>query len=434
MANTLTKAINNMNYRQRGGTVEARINYDGIQKSFYGQSKHECKTKARVFFNQYYQKSDFNFAAKTWTLGEYMEYWLETYKKPSLEPSSYARLLDNYQCQIKKSCLAKMDARAITTKDIQLFINDCAYGETRETPQQRKKRMELWRKRKKKTQSEEEVPDIYMTDYYKELNKVPLLLAKSGLYKMKNILNPCFDKMVFEKIRPDNPCAGIVIPSQSNVVVETREQFSMDDEQIASFVQTAFTKTKFGIIKYRDYVVLVLVLFTGMRIGEMLALEWSDIVKNETDHHIHIHRTLQTRLVGREKCRVKDGTKTSYERFIPLNEEIEYCLSLLKEFDSYHDIKCNYVACTRASTRQNPRNIARSIAALNKKAGITENVTPHTLRHTFGSTLIRNGIGVEVVSKLLGHSKITITYNKYTHIINKQRANAMELIGIYKIS
>ena len=55
---------------------------------------------------------------------------------------------------------------------------------------------------------------------------------------------------------------------------------------------------------------------------------------------------------------------------------------------------------------------------------------PHTLRHTFGSTLLRNGVGIEVVSKLLGHANITITYNKYIHVIKEQEAIAMNMVKV----
>lgn len=54
---------------------------------------------------------------------------------------------------------------------------------------------------------------------------------------------------------------------------------------------------------------------------------------------------------------------------------------------------------------------------------------PHTLRHTFGSTLIRRGVGIEVISKLMGHANITITYNKYIHTI-KEEAKTMDMIRV----
>ena len=53
---------------------------------------------------------------------------------------------------------------------------------------------------------------------------------------------------------------------------------------------------------------------------------------------------------------------------------------------------------------------------------IDKKITLHTLRHTFGSTLLRRGIGIEVVSKLLGHANVKITYLKYIHTVQEEEA------------
>ena len=82
---------------------------------------------------------------------------------------------------------------------------------------------------------------------------------------------------------------------------------------------------------------------------------------------------------------------------------------------------------TRNSTPQTEQKLNRALKRLCKRAGIEGNVTPHTLRHTFGSTLIRKGIGVEIVSRLMGHANIMVTYNKYIHVIKEQEAKAMTL-------
>ena len=76
------------------------------------------------------------------------------------------------------------------------------------------------------------------------------------------------------------------------------------------------------------------------------------------------------------------------------------------------------------------RNLQRSLDRLIKKTNITKRVTLHTLRHTFGSTLLRRGVGIEVISKLMGHANISITYNKYIHSIQEEEAKAMTMIRV----
>lgn len=49
-----------------------------------------------------------------------------------------------------------------------------------------------------------------------------------------------------------------------------------------------------------------------------------------------------------------------------------------------------------------------------------DKLTPHELRHTFGSLLIKKGVDIKVVSKLLGHKDISVTYNIYIHVLQEQ--------------
>jgi len=429
MANiTIAQAINSMTFREKGARIEGRFSYKGLRKSVCGKNKTECKNRARDYIIAIENGGQ---ALKTKsTLEEYMEYWLENVAKISKEPSSYAKQVSVYKCQIKGTSLGRMKLSDIRTSDIQEFINSFANGEDHETSEQRKKRMKEWTEKQEKAGIKRKISaEEWYKLYYKEKGKIPLLLAKSGLNRIKHLIGPCLRSAVDDGLISKNPCDKVIIPKSINVKTKTREQFSMSDDEIAKFKEAALIFTKKGIIRYRDAVVLLIIMATGMRIGEIIALEWDDV--DFELNRIHIHHTVQTRLVGDEKCIVKDGTKTNKERFLPMNENIVTYLKLLKEYDSYHNIKSNYVACTTVGTMHVPRNIARSLTLLCGRAGITSNVTPHTLRHTFGSTLIRKGVGVEVVSRLMGHASIMITYEKYIHVIKEQEAKAMALASVF---
>ena len=71
-----------------------------------------------------------------------------------------------------------------------------------------------------------------------------------------------------------------------------------------------------------------------------------------------------------------------------------------------------------------------SINAIVKRSKIFDHITLHMLRHTFGSTLLRKGVSIAVISKLMGHANIAITYNKYIHTIKEEEAKAMEMVQI----
>jgi len=75
-----------------------------------------------------------------------------------------------------------------------------------------------------------------------------------------------------------------------------------------------------------------------------------------------------------------------------------------------------------------PRNLQRSVALACKKAGL-DTVGPHTLRHSAATTMLESGVPIHIVSRILGHSKISITVDIYGHVSDEGAANAMQLLN-----
>lgn len=98
--NNIAQAVNNMKFREKNGKLEGRLCYQGTRKSFYGSSKTECKTKARKFLSEI---DKYKSTSEKITLNEYMQNWLDVYKKTTVEPSTYARMVSVYENQIKDS-------------------------------------------------------------------------------------------------------------------------------------------------------------------------------------------------------------------------------------------------------------------------------------------------------------------------------------------
>ncbi len=378
----INQAIAAGQFRKKNNGLEFRLSYNGKRFSFSGKTQAACKNRAR----QELEKLEAGIVpGKSTTLNEYMEYWLETFKKPGLEPSSYKRLVSVYQHQIKDG-IGKKKIADITTSEIQNLVNAHTYG----------------------------------TNGTKKL-------ARTGLKRLIHALNPCLEHAVDNDVILKNPCKGVVIPTESNVVVKRKEQFSLTDEEIKIFKDVALEQTKSkGMFRCRNRLVLLFMLSTGLRVGEMLSLKWTDI--DENNRVINIHSTVQDSVDG---IVIKDGSKNGKKDFLPLTDRIILYLKFLRQFDAFHGVKSEYVACTLGGKMQTQANLDYTLKAMARKdKRLPQNITLHTLRHTFGSKLLRSGVPIEEVSKLMRHSGIAITMQKYIHVLNEQKVRAMNMCDV----
>ena len=87
------------------------------------------------------------------------------------------------------------------------------------------------------------------------------------------------------KIIAKNPCINIIYPLPDCIQKQTKTQSTMSDEELQKFKNVALSKYKNGKQKSRDWMVLLLMLNTGVRVGEMIALKWTDVdLENNTIH------------------------------------------------------------------------------------------------------------------------------------------------------
>ena len=392
----VTAVINNMTIKLRSDKrYEARLTLDGKRKSFYGKTKAEVKNKTKEYLmrieNGYREPKKIKFS-------DYALYWLQTYKWNKIEPSSYTRLFRIYHYQIENTIGQKMIGD-ITTKDIQKLIDDYANPPT---------------------------------------GSGIKAISMSSLKKILQFIRPCMNMAIHEEIIYKNPCDNVVLPKESCIQVETRKQYSLSDDEISQIRVHALGKYKTTNEYYsRDFFILLIMLNLGLRVGETLALQWEDIdMENKL---IYINKTIQSNIIN---FNMENGSNTTYRRLkkstktragvrvLQLNDDVIWYFKELKAYDSRHNIKSNHVCCTSVGTLNTARNLQRSLDRLIKKTSIGKKVTLHTLRHTFGSTLLRRGVNIEVISKLMGHANISITYNKYIHSIQEEEAKAMTMIKV----
>jgi integrase len=86
------------------------------------------------------------------------------------------------------------------------------------------------------------------------------------------------------------------------------------------------------------------------------------------------------------------------------------------------------VCATRGGGMLNPHNVLRNFAAILERAGVP-NITDHGIRHTHATTLLLAGVPITLVSRRLGHAKVSITLDTYSHLLPAQETLASATIG-----
>ena len=167
---------------------------------------------------------------------------------------------------------------------------------------------------------------------------------------------------------------------------------------------------------------VLLCLYTGLRIGELLALEWTDVdfVKGE----IRINKTCHD---GKNQdgvfARITDIPKTqSSIRTIPLPRQF---MPLLREAKrKSHSI---YVV-SNGDKPISVRSYQRTFASFQKNLGIPHRGF-HSLRHTFATRALECGMDVKTLSEILGHKNPTVTLNRYAHSMMEHKKEMMNKLG-----
>ena len=173
--------------------------------------------------------------------------------------------------------------------------------------------------------------------------------------------------------------------------------------KILNYIQSHFTFTGLGIY---------ISLSTGLRIGEVCALKWSDI--NVTDGTITVSRTIERIYIieGEEKHTelVINTPKTKNScREIPMNKELLAMIKPLKKI-----VNDDFYVLTNDERPTEPRTYRNYYKGLMAKLDIPK-LKYHGLRHSFATRCIEAGCDYKTVSVLLGHSNISTTLNLYVH-------------------
>jgi len=192
------------------------------------------------------------------------------------------------------------------------------------------------------------------------------------------------------------------------------ECFSVSEQKkIEKYILSSEKARLFGII---------ISLYTGLRIGELLALEWSDIDFSKGEIHVTKSCYYGKDSNGKFK-RITDSPKTnSSVRIIPLPRQLAGHLREIKRKGSSDYVVANGKSCVSV------RSYQRTFSNILDKLGLCRRGF-HSLRHTFATRALECGMDVKTLSEILGHKSPTVTLNRYAHSLADHKREMMNKLG-----
>lgn len=352
--------------------------YNSKRKSVYGKTRSEVKDKlnkalVNIVDNKYVDKSNY-------TLIDLINMNIEEqFKSNKISQATYNRKIETKKF-IESGVIAKMSIQKLTP----IVLNEYL---------------------------------LSLVDY-----------SNSVITKTSQMIRLAFDKAVILNIVTNNPynIKGLINIPKSSKEDKKVEALTIDEQK--SFVK----ELEKNYDEYTD--IFYIAIYTGARIGEILALQKEDI--DLENNLIHINKTL----TRDEKDRFVIGNSTKTQngsRYIPITY-------LIKNILSEHLIEANKLLFTHNGKIIGSNTINSHFKKICKNAGIrvvtntvtksnnkvvnlkSSNVNTHMLRHTFATRCIESGMSAVVLSKLLGHSDIQITFNTYTSVFNKFKEDEIQ--------
>ena len=208
---------------------------------------------------------------------------------------------------------------------------------------------------------------------------------------------------------------AVEIPLQQKKI---RILTAIEENKLIRYLKKYFDLTALGIL---------LSLFTGLRIGELCALKWSDF--SFPDKEFHVKRTMQRLHNLNEdtpnKTVIEIGEPKSLNsiRSIPIPDELMGYLKSAYVADSY-------VLSGEKDKFVEPRTMENRFKKILKNCGINQ-INFHVLRHSFATKCVELGFDIKSLSEILGHANVNITLNRYVHPSMKLKRSNMNKLNSF---
>ena len=346
------------------------------RKAFYGKTRKEVQEKLTVALNDVNDNAYVE--PSSMTVAKWMDVWLKEYKKNSLKPKTYN---DYYRinCNSIAPSLGSIKLKNLRGDQIQGLINGLAdrglcYGT--------------------------------ITKTHKIIKMALAQAVKNGLIKR-------------------NVADNAITPKQARKA-KVREVLTAEEQD--AFIAAAKNLP--------DGKMFIFMLGTGLRLGEALGLTWEDVSFEEGEINVR-HNMVYTKDYDdpNSKWHHEQGTpKTEASiRIIPLIPPLIELLHIIKQEQQEQETagiqyEDNLVFTGSIGNIRYRSRLTDAFRRILREAGISKKMSSHSLRHTFATRGLENGIELRVMQELLGHASLSMTADLYTHVLpNKKKESIMKL-------
>lgn len=355
----------------------------------YGKTMKDVNEKLKEKEKKRYVLSD-----KT-TFGEYINNWLITVKRGNIEDTTYdcyETMISSQIINFKGYNIANKQMHQLSSDIFQKYVNSLAEYFSRST-----------------------------------IDKIWVIIKQCIAYaEIKGEIHPYSTKLV-------------KIPIESMVAVKKKEVPFLSKEDAECFYQATKAikpngKSVYGV----NALIAVFIMYSGLRVSEASGLKWGKV--DFENNRIKVTSSLATKKnrnakEGDLKYIRYDKTPKSEDsvRIVPLPARAIAVLRFFETLNPKHKDD-DYVFINKNGNPFERRQLNKTIGRIAKKSECSiKEFTVHTLRHTYGSILLAEGVDIKKVSELLGHSDITITYNIYIGILESDKQKEVERVFNQKI-
>lgn len=216
--------------------------------------------------------------------------------------------------------------------------------------------------------------------------------SDNSIIRMVSSLRKFHQFLKQEKLSDDDPMLYIDTPKKGQTLPKV-----MSLKEVDKLIKIPDTSKTLGL---RDRAILEVMYATGLRISELVNLKMEEL---------HLSMSL-----------IQTTGKGEKERILPIGDQAVYWLEQYLErarpiLERKSKKDSSYVFLNTRGDQLSRQGVWKKLKQMVREAGIKQNVTPHTLRHSFATHLLENGADLRIVQELLGHSDISTT-QIYTHI------------------